>query len=114
MPQHPKRDVSELTMEELRGVVRNIQELLWWDTDINDHEFWNADKAWSSRDEPPIVFVEGVLEVAGLKPIDLPTVQGFDCVEEFLEALPTDTPLPDDYGESEDPEDWTPHAKPSS
>ena len=29
MPQHPKRDVSELTMEELRGVVRNIQELLW-------------------------------------------------------------------------------------
>ncbi len=114
MPQHPKRDVSELTMEELRGVVRNIQELLWWDTDINDHEFWNANKAWSSRDEPLIVFVEGVLEAAGLMPIDPPTVQGFDRVDEFLEALPTDSPLPDDYGESEDPEDWTPHARPSS
>ena len=31
-------------MEELRSVVRNIQELLWWDTDINDHGFWNAEK----------------------------------------------------------------------
>ena len=71
-------------------------------------------KAWSSRDEPPIVFVEGVLEVASLKPIDLPTVQGFDSIDEFIDALPKDTPVPDDYGDSEDPEDWTPQAKPTS
>jgi hypothetical protein len=109
MPQHPKRDVSELTMEELRGVVRKIQELLWWDSDINDHEFWNADKACWREPTEFLANIADALGNFGLKPIDPPTVIGtthkLDCEDE---------PIPEDYSDSEDPEDWTPHARPTS
>ena len=92
-------------------------------------------KAWSERDEPPIVFVAGVLEVAGLKPIDPPTVIGFNSVDELIDALPKtlpagfdaqwnaallNTPVDeqvveyDDVSDSEDPEYWTPDADPTS
>jgi hypothetical protein len=65
----------------------------------------------------------------GLNPIDPPIVQGFDSIDEFIDALPKNpsadfdaqwnaallnTPVEDDYGDSEDPEAWTPHAKPTS
>jgi hypothetical protein len=56
------------------------------------------------------------------------TVQGFSSVDEFIEALPKEppsfdaqwnaallnTPVEDDYGDGDDPEDWTPDAKPTS
>jgi hypothetical protein len=119
MPQEPKRPVSELKPSELRTIVHEILKLLWVDEYATDEQrsnggvtrFWNAEKALSIDTLAAIVTL---LEEHGLTPIDPPTVQGFDSVDQFLEALPKDTPLPDDYGDSQDPEDWTPHAKPSS
>ena len=119
MPQQPKRLIAELKAAELQSIVREIQELLWQDEYATDEQrsnggstkFWTDQKQWSLD---TLEAISGVLEDAGLKPIDPPTVQGFDSVDQFIDALPKDTPLPDDYGDSEDPEDWTPHAKPSS
>jgi hypothetical protein len=134
MPQEPKRPVSELKPAELRTIVGNIQKLLWLDNEEGDGpEFWNAEKEWECADL--LSFIATELENAGLKPIDPPTVIGFDSVDEFLEALPKTPPADfdgqrkaallntpvdeqvleyDDVSDSEDPEDWTSHAKASS
>ena len=119
MPQQPKRPVSGLRPSELRSVVREIQRLLWQDEYATDEQrsnggwtrFWTDQKPWSLD---TLKAISDVLEEHGLKPIDPPTVQGFDSVDQFIEALPKDTPVPDDYGDGEEPEDWTPNAKPTS
>ena len=87
MPQEPKRPVSELKPAELKTIVGNIQKLLWLDNEEGDGpEFWNAEKEWECADL--LSFIATELENAGLKPIDPPTVIGFDSIDEFLEALP--------------------------
>ena len=119
---------------ELRNIVGDIQKLLWQVETVDDQQrsnggssvFWDADKPGSLD---TLDAIADVLEDHGLKPIDPPTVQGFDSIDEFIEALPKpppndfdaqwnaallNTPVEDDYGDSEDPEDWTPHAKPTS
>jgi hypothetical protein len=111
MPQEPKRPVSELKPAELRTIVGNIQKLLWLDNEEGDGpDFWNADKEWECADL--LSFIATELENAGLKPIDPPIVQGFDSIDEFIQALPRDTP-PDeqpfpeiDRSEIEDPDYW--------
>jgi hypothetical protein len=109
MPQEPKRPVSELKPAELRTIVGEIQKLLWLDVEEGDGpEFWNANKGWVCADL--LSFIATQLEDHGLKPIDPPTVIGFNSVDDFIEALPKYMPGEDDYGDSEDPEDWTPHA----
>ena len=109
MPQEPKRPVSELKPAELRTIVGNIQKLLWKDTDINDHEFWNADKKRWREPTEFLANIADVLENFGLKPIDPPTVTGTTHKLDY-----EDEPIAHEYGDSEDPEDWTSHAKPSS
>jgi hypothetical protein len=134
--QHPKRSLSELKARELRHIVGEIQKTLWLEEYADDeqrstgsgvHTFWNAAK---ERDCPSLLSeIATVLEDHGLRPIDPPIVQGFDSIDEFIEALPKpppndfdaqwnaallNTPVADDYGDSEDPEDWTPHARPTS
>ena len=98
--------------------------------------FWDANKGWERADL--LSAIATVLEHHGLKPLAAPTVQGFDSVDQFLEVLPkpppTDfdaqwnaaplnTPVVDmadepgdeiDRSENDDPEDWTPDAKPTS
>ncbi len=119
MPQAPKRLISELKPAELRTIVGEIQKLLWTGEYATDEQrsnggssvFWDADKPGSVD---TLDAIASVLEESGLKPIDTPVVQGFDSIDEFIDALPKDTPVSDDYGDSEDPEDWTPHAKPTS
>ncbi len=136
MPQEqlPKHDVSELRSFELRNIVGDIQKLLWQVETVDDHQrsnggssvFWDAAKPGSLD---TLDAIAGVLEDHGLKPIDPPSVQGFDSIDEFIDALPKtapanfdaqwnaallNTPVEDDYGDSDDPEDWTPHAKPTS
>jgi hypothetical protein len=124
MPQHPKRPVSELKPAELRTIVGEIQKLLWLDEYATDEQrsnggctsFWNADKKWESSDIFSAVVT--VLEDHGLKPIDPPTVIGFNSVDEFLEALPKAPPADekvveyDDVSDDPDPEHWTPHYRP--
>jgi hypothetical protein len=90
-------------------------------------EFWNNEKLLSLN---MLLVIGGKLEDHGLKPIDASTVQGFNTVDEFFEALPkpppTDfeaqwnaallnTPVVDmadepddeiDRRDSEDPDDW--------
>ena len=126
MPQQPKRPVSELKPAELRTIVGEIQKLLWLDEYATDEQrsdggctsFWNADKAWKCADM--LSAIATVLEDHGLKPIDPPIVIGFDSVDEFIEALPKIRPADeqvfeyDDVGDCDDPENWTPHAKPTS
>jgi hypothetical protein len=109
MPQEPKRSVSELKPAELRTIVGEIQKLLWKDSDINDHEFWNANKeCWREPTEFHANIAE-VLENHGLKPVDPPIVSGTTHKLDY-----EDEPIPDDCSDSEDLEDWTPDAKPSS
>ena len=108
MPQEPKRPVSELKAAELRTIVANIQRLLWLDVEEGDGpEYWNADKEWPCADL--LSFIATELENAGLKPIDPPAVAATTHKLDYA-----DEPIPDDYGGSEDPEGWTPHAKPTS
>jgi hypothetical protein len=114
MPQEPKRPVSELKPAELRAIVGEIQKLLWQDEFATDEQrsnggstrFWNTDKEWPDWTTKAIA---DVLDDHGLKPIDPPVVTGtthkLDCEDE---------PIPDDYSDSEDPDDWTPDAKPTS
>jgi hypothetical protein len=107
MPQEPKRPVSELKPAELRTIVGAIQKLLWMDVEEGDGpEFWNADKEWECAHLLSYIATE--LENAGLKPIDPPVVTGASHKVDY-----EDEPMPDDCGDSEDPEDWTPHAKPT-
>ena len=121
MPQEPKRPVSELRPFELRNIVSDIQKLLWQDEFATDRQrsrggstsFWDANKKWPDW---TLKAIADVLDEHGLKPIEPPTVQGFNTVDEFIEALPKtppadldapDEPDPeDDYGDSEDPDDW--------
>jgi hypothetical protein len=132
--QHPKRNVGELRSFELRNIVSDIQKLLWQVETVDDQQrsnggssvFWDADKPGSLD---TLDAIAGLLEEYGLEPIDPPIVQGFDSIDEFIEALPKPPPkdfdaewnaallntsVENDYGDTEDPEDWTPHAKPTS
>ncbi len=107
MPQNPKRLISELKPAELQSIVREIQELLWVDEYATDDQrsnggstrFWNADKEWDPDDL--ISAISTTLGERGLKPIDLPTVVGTTHKLDY-----EDEPLPDDYGDSEDPDHW--------
>jgi hypothetical protein len=115
MPQEPKRPVSEPKPAELRTIVGEIQKLLWLDEYATDEQrsnggctsFWNADKEWACADM--LSAIATVLDDHGLKPIDSPTVIATTNKLDY-----EDEPIPDDYGDSEDPEDWTPDAKPTS
>jgi hypothetical protein len=40
------RKVKELTKQELRQIVRQLQELLYLDIDERGESFWNPDKEW--------------------------------------------------------------------
>jgi hypothetical protein len=97
MPQEPKRLFSELKPAELRTIVGNVQNLLWLDNEDDGPEYWNADKEWECADL--LSFIATELEEHGLKPIDPPVVTGtthkLDC---------EDDPIPEDYGDSKDPE----------
>jgi hypothetical protein len=100
MPQEPKRPVSELMPAELRTIVGHIQCLLWLDGEEgNGPEFWNADKEWECTDL--LSFIATELEDHGLKPIDPPEVIG---TTHRLDH--EDEAIADDYGDSEDPDDW--------
>jgi hypothetical protein len=87
-PQIPERAVTELTLRELRDLVGGIQETLWKQTlnagtDSPD-DFWSADKEWSWD---TLDFIAAALEGHGLKPVNLPTVVGFESVDDFLNHL---------------------------
>jgi hypothetical protein len=126
MPQAPKRLISELKPAELRTIVGEIQKLLWIGEYATDEQrskggvtrFWDAQK---ERSLDTLNAIAGVLEGYGLKPIDPPIVQGFDSIDECIEALPKsppndfdvqwnaallNTPVEDDYGDSEDADVW--------
>jgi hypothetical protein len=107
MPQEPKRPGSELKPAELRTIVGEIQTLLWKDTDINDHEFWNADKECWREPTEFLANIADVLENFGLKPIDPPVVTGTTHKLDY-----EDEPIPEDYSYDPDPEHWTPHYRP--
>jgi hypothetical protein len=86
--QKPKRELSELTNDELRTIVGGIQCLLWWET-LNastgsPYTFWNADREHSYD---TLDAIAGLLEDHGLKPIDQPTVLGFASVDDFLRHI---------------------------
>jgi hypothetical protein len=115
--QHPKRSLSELKPRELRHIVREIQKTLWQvefaddkqrSTGRGTHKYWDANKQW---DCPALLSeIATELEGYGLRPIDPPVVQGFDSIDDFIEALPKDPP-PDeqpfpeiDRSDSEDPD----------
>jgi hypothetical protein len=106
MPQEPKRPVSELKPAELRTIVGEIQELLWLDEYATDEQrsyggstsFWNADKQWECADM--LRAIATVLDDHGLKPIDPPVVIGTTHKLDY-----EDEPIPDDYGDNEDPDD---------
>jgi hypothetical protein len=122
--QQPKRYVRELSAKELRRIVRDIQETLWCEEYADDeqrstgsgvHKYWDAEKPLDcicGRRSPALQEIATVLENYGLKPIDPPVVQAFDSIDEFIEALPNDTP-PDeqpfpeiDRSDSDDPDYW--------
>ena len=117
--QHPKRGHSELTPRELRHIVSEIQKTLWQVEFADDrqrstgrgvHKYWDASKQLDCS--AAICEIGTVLESYGLKPIDPPVVQGFDSIDEFIDALPKDTPLDEepfpeiDRSDSEDPDYW--------
>src|ERR1022692_3803339 len=112
MPQQPKRPVSELKAAELRTIVGHIQRLLWLDVEEGDGpEFWNADKEWECADL--LSFIATELEDHGLKPIDPPTVIGFNSVDEFIQYVaehyvPADQRVVpyDDVGDCEEPDGY--------
>jgi hypothetical protein len=63
------------------------------------------DVIWEDRMEVD-EFLEGHVLQEGPPQHEL-KVQAFKSVDEFLEVLPeSPTPLPDDYGNSDDPDDW--------
>jgi hypothetical protein len=107
----PKRPVTELTLGELRDLVGGIQEILWKqtlnaNTDSPDH-FWSADKEWSWD---TLDYIAAALEDHGLKPVNLPTVVGFESVDDLLShlaegSMPGDPPV--DTYEDEREEDPT-------
>jgi hypothetical protein len=106
--QHPKRSLSELTPRELRHIVSEIQNTLWLVEFADDkqrstgrgvHHYWKADKEW---DCPSLLSeIATVLEDYGLKPVDPPIVISTTHKLDY-----EDEPIPDDYGDSEDPDDW--------
>ena len=115
MPQTTERPVSELKPAELRTIVGEIQKLLWMDEYATDEQrnkggvtrFWDSQKEGSLD---TLDAIAGVLEDHGLparsnRPPSPVTTHKLDY---------EDQPIPDDYGDSEDPEDWTPDAKPTS
>ena len=107
MPQEPKRPVSELKPAELRTIVGEVQKLLWQVELVDDEQrskggcshFWDSDKEWDCADIVSAIVT--VLEDHGLKPIDPPVVIGTTHRLDY-----EDEPIPDDYGDSEYPDDW--------
>jgi hypothetical protein len=107
MPQEPKRPASELKPAELRTIVGEIQKLLWLDEYATDEQrsnggctsFWNADKEWQCADI--LSAIATVFDDHGLKPIDPPVVTGTTHKLDY-----EDEPIPEDYSDSEDPDDW--------
>ena len=106
MPQEPKRPVSELKPAELRTIVGDIQKLLWLD------EYATTSSA--ARAAHPLLecrqgvarstsleAIATVLEDHGLKPIDPPTVIGFDTVDKFSRRSEDDADPQSDYGDSD-------------
>lgn len=90
------RRVEDLTRDELKGVVRQIQSILYetvsLDSDGQRQEVFNQDKIWDNDAAEMIEHVDGVLVEHGLSPesviavvveegvvywVDLPTV---DCI----------------------------------
>jgi hypothetical protein len=117
--QHPKRSLSELKPRELLQIVSEIQKTLWQvefaddeqrSTGSGTHKYWDAGKVWDCS--AAIRDIGTVLEGYGLEPIDPPVVQGFDSIDQFIEALPRDTPsdaqpFPEiDRSDSEHPDEW--------
>jgi hypothetical protein len=60
VPQH--RDVSELNADQLREIVSEIRQILWFDVDKNE---WDPDREWSMD---TIEAISGVLDEYGLQP----------------------------------------------
>lgn len=58
-------DVNDLSIEALRGLVANIQEILWLDARHHDPATWDLDKEWSSDTTEAI---SAVMEDYGLRP----------------------------------------------
>jgi hypothetical protein len=96
-PQQPKRDLNELTIEDLRAIVDNIQKLLWWQT-LNANtdspsSFWDSGK---EIDLDTLVAIADTLDDHGLRPIDPPKVIGFKSVGEFTEHIAKNLQPPGD------------------
>jgi hypothetical protein len=98
-PQHRKRNLNELTLEELRAIVNDIQKLLWWQT-LNANtdspsSFWDSGK---EIDLDTLVAIADTLDARGLCPIDPPQVIGFNSVDKFTQHIDENLQPPADGG----------------